>query len=209
MRQICWLIVLVACLGYGTAKVEGQSNLRVASTPELQLTTEVMAAKFCESDYLRLQLRLRYVNSGAQQVILSRQSNTIMTYFISKTVDDAAREKYEQKYSPMQAPVGVAESVEAEAPDERTFVILKPAGSYEVTTQAHLPFIFNGKDEDSDLLRPGRHVLQIRVQTWPGTKDVIRNLRDRWRAHGYFWSRSIVSRPMVFNIAKSPQIYRC
>lgn len=209
MNRTYLMGLLVACLGCASLTVEAQSNSTANSTPELQLTTEVVDAKFCEGAYLRLQLRLRYFNSGNQPIILSRQSSTIMTYFISKSIDDAERQKYEQKYSPMQAPIGVPEVVDSEAPDEQAFVILKPAASYEVTTQAHLPFIYDAKTEDADLLRPGHHILEIRVQTWPGQRDLTTKLRERWRAHGYLWTQSIISRPMEFNIAKHPQIVGC
>lgn len=209
MRQTCLLKLLVACLGFAILTVQGQSTVGANLTPELRLTTEVVDARFCEGDYLRLQLRLRYFNSGNQPVILYRNSNTIMTYFISKTIHDAEKEKYEQKFSPMQAPVGVREVVDTEAPNEQAFVILNPAASYEVTAQADFPFISAGKNEDSDLLRPGRHVLEIRVKTWPGQQDATTKLRERWRAHGYLWSRSIISRPMMFSIVKRPQIVRC
>jgi len=209
MRQIYLLSLLLACLGWTIVNGQAQSASRPNSTPGLELTTEVVDAKFCESDYLRLQLRLRYFNSGNQPVILSRQSNTIMTYFISQTTSHANREKYEQKYSPMQAAVGIPIPVDTQEPNEQIFVILKPAASYEVTTQAHLPFILDGKDEDSDLLRPGRHVLQIRVRTWSASQEVSIKLRERWRTHGYLWTRSIISRPMTFTIAKHPQVVRC
>ncbi len=95
-----------------------------------------------------------------------------MTYFISKTISDADAEKHQQKYSPLQSPVGPSESVDGEAPDGEMVVILKRGASYEVTTNADLPFIFDGKNKDSTLLRPGRHVLQIRVQTWSAPQKV-------------------------------------
>ena len=209
MRQTFFLSLVVAYLACAALRVEAQSNLRANATPELQLTTEVLSARFCESDYLRLQLRLRYFNSSNQPIILSRQSNTIMTYFISRTVNNAKKEKYEQNYSPMQSPIGEPEQFDNDSPNDQAFVILEPAGAYEITAVAHLPFIYDGKDEDPDLVRPGRHVLEIRVQTWLGRQDATPKLRDRWRAHGYLWSQSIVSKPMIFSIAEHPSIGGC
>jgi hypothetical protein len=209
MRQIHLMSLLVVCLGCAILRVQGQSTLSAPSTPELQLTTELIDAEFCGSDYLRLQLRLRYFNNSNQPIILSRQSNAIMTYFISRTVKDAESQKYEQKYSPMQAPVAVPELVDTDALSEQTFVILKPASSYEVTAQADFPFIYDGKDHDPDLLRPGQHILEIRVQTWPAQRDVIAKLRERWGTHGYLWTQSIVSRPMSFNIPERRQVVKC
>lgn len=209
MRQTFFLSLLVAYLACATFCVEAQSNLRANATPELQLTSEVIGERFCESGYLRLQLRLRYFNSSNQPVILSRQSNTIMTYFISKTLNDAKKQKYEQKYSPMQSPIGEPEQFDDEPPNEQAFVVLEPAAAYEVTAVAHLPFIYDGTNDDADLLRPGRHVLEIRVQTWLGQQDAATKLRERWRAHGYLWSKSIISRPMIFSIAERPAIVGC
>ncbi|HEU4511118.1 MAG TPA: hypothetical protein VFR78_22995 [Pyrinomonadaceae bacterium] len=204
MKKTSLLCLMIAYLGCPIIFL-GQSK----PTSQLQLTTDITDAKFCSSDYLRLQLRLRYFNSGDQPVILYRESNTIMTYFISKTISDADAEKHEQKYSPMQSPVSAPEFRDGEAPDEETFVILEPSASYEVTTNAHLPFIFNGKDKDPDLLRPGRHVLQIRVQTWPAAQNVGAKLRDRWRGHGHLWTQSLISRPVEFNIPKHPSVVGC
>lgn len=206
MRK-AWLIgLLVAC---AIAETRGQSNIRTNLTPDLVLTMEVIDARFCESDYLRLRLRLRYFNSGDQSVILYRQSNTIVTYFISKNIDEAERENYEQKYSPMQSSVGPSDPVESERPNPERFVILKPAASYDTTTQADFPFIFDGKSKDASLLRPGSHVLQIRVRTWSEQQDVTISLRERWSGYGYLWTSSIVSRPMTFTIAKHPQLVGC
>src|ERR1041385_7724388 len=153
MRQIYLMGLLIACLGCPIAQTRGQSQISTNLTPQLQLTTEVIDAKFCKSDYLRLQLRLRYFNSGDQPVILYRQSTTIMTYFISKTIEQAEANKYVQKYSPMQRAVGPSDIVDSEKPDEQIFVILKPATSYNITTQGDFPFIFDGKSKDSNLLR--------------------------------------------------------
>lgn len=200
--------LLLACLGCAIVKVEGQSNKRTDSKPELQLTTEVEDAKYCESDYLRLQLRLRYYNSGNQAIILSRYSETIWAYFISKSVNDAKRENYEQSYSP--SPWRPSEpSVDTEEPDEQLFVILNPGDSYEVSAPAHFPFLYDGKDDDPSLLRPGNHVLEIRAGTWPGKQDITTKLRERWRVHGYLWTESVRSQPMTFNIAKNPQVVKC
>jgi hypothetical protein len=209
MRQTCLMGLLIACLACPIAQIRGQSKFSTNLTPQLQLTTEVIDAKFCESDYLRLQLRLRYFNSGDQPVILYRQSTTIMTYFISKTIDQAEAEKYVQKYSPMQRAVGPSDIVDSEKPNEQTFVILKPATSYSITTQGDFPFIFDGKSKDSNLLHPGRYILQIRVSTWSEQQDLTKRLRERWRTHGYLWTRSVVSRPMTFTIEKHPQVVRC
>ncbi|HEY0730756.1 MAG TPA: hypothetical protein VGD38_21905 [Pyrinomonadaceae bacterium] len=209
MRPIYLVSVLVTCLGCTILKVVGHPPEPASLRSELQLKTEVVGATFCESDYLRLQLRLRYFNSGKQAVILSRYSNTIWTYFISKTFKDAQRKKYEQEYSPTQSLIGESAPVDTEEPNAQEFVILSPGGSYEVTAQAHLPFLHDGKDDDPSLLRPGTHVLEIRAGTWPGKQDVATKLRERWRAHGYLWTESIMSQPMTFTIAESPQVVKC
>jgi len=205
MKKTSFMYLLAASLGFPVFLLGGQAKL----THQLQLTTEVIDTKFCNSDYLRLKLRLRYVNSGDQPIILYRQSNTIMTYFISKSIGDAALEKYEQKYSPLQSQVNAAELVDSKTVDEQTFVILKPSASYEVLTNADLPFIFDGTNQDSDLLRPGHHVLQIRVQTWSAPPKVATRLRERWRSYGQLWTQSLVSAPMKFSVAKSPNVVPC
>jgi hypothetical protein len=201
--------LLAACVTCAVVEARGQSDTIANLTPQLQLTTEIVDARFCEKDYLRLELRLKYLNIGDQRLIIYRQSNVIMTYFISKKISDAVIEKYEQKFSPLQSPVGPPEDLDTENPDKQTFVVLNPSASYEVTSQAHLPFIFDGKMEESSSLRPGRHILEIRVQTWPAPSEVAAKLRERWRAHGYLWTQSVISRPMTFDVAKHPTVLDC
>ena len=209
MKRIYLVSLLLTCLGCAILRVEGQSNKHANPTPELQLTTEVVGAKFCNSNYLRLQLRLRYYNSGNQTIILSRYSNTIWSYFISKNIIDAKREKYEQSYSPTMGRVDIQESVDTEEPSEEDFVILNPAHSYEVTAQGDLLYVYDGKDEDPSLLRPGNHVLEIKAGTWPGKQDKTPKLRERWSALGYLWTDWIMSQPMTFNIPKTRQVVDC
>lgn len=209
MRLPYLIGLLAACLACAVVAARGQSDSVANLTPQLQLTTEVVDARFCERDYLRLELRLRYLNIGDQPLILYRQSNVIMTYFISKTISDAVLEKYEQKFSPLQSPVGPREDFDKQSPDEQTFVVLNPNAHYEVTSQAHLPFIFDGEREDSSSLRAGRHILEIRVQTWPASREVAAKLHARWRTHGFLWTQSVISRRMTFDIAKHPTVLGC
>lgn len=201
--------LLAACLACAVLEARGQSNTVADVKPQLQLTTEVVESRFCESDYLRLQLRLSYLNTGDRPLILYRRSNTIMTYFISKSIRNAVRQKYEQKYSPMQSPVGPPEDLDTQIPDEQTFVILNPRAHYEVTAQADLPFIDDGMTDDSDALRPGRHILKVRVQTWSASRDVAAKLRERWRTQGFLWTQSVISRPMAFEVGEHPQVSGC
>jgi hypothetical protein len=88
MRLTCSLALFLICLSHSArlqASIITQGNVIGANQmADLRLTTEVLEAKFCSSDYLRLKLRLRYFNSGSEPVILYRQSNSIMTYFISR-----------------------------------------------------------------------------------------------------------------------------
>ena len=213
MKFICSLTLFLICLCHSarlqTSAITQSNVIGVNQMAGLQLTTEVLDAKFCASDYLRLKLRLRYFNGGSEPVILYRQSDSIMTYFISRDANAAEQEKYEQKYSPLQRRVGSPGSIDTDGPDERTFIILKPGNSFAVTSQADLPFIFDGKNNDEDLLRPGNHVLQIRVRTWQEPSEVADKLRERWRSQGYLWSESLVSRPMLFTVAKNPPVAQC
>jgi hypothetical protein len=209
MRQVCLIGVLITCFGWAITEARGQSSISTNQPAKLQLTTEVIDARFCEHDHLRLGLRLRYYNNGSQSLILYRQSNTIMTYFISRTFAEAHAEKYEQKYSPMQSSVGPPDLVESDRPDPERFVILKPSSSYDITTQADLLFIGDDNSKDPTLLRPGRHILQIRVRTWSEQQHMTMKLRERWSAYGHLWTPSIVSLPMMFIIAEHPQVVAC
>ena len=209
MRQRYLIGLLAVCLACAIVEARGQSDTIANSTPQLQLTTEVVAARVCESGYLRLELRLRYLNIGNEPLILYRQSTAILTYFISKTIRNAALKKYEQKYSTSGGLIGPPEDLDAETPDEQKFVILNPGAHYEVTGQAHLPFIYDGKTKDSDLLSPGRHILEVGVLTWFAPQDLAVKLRERWRTQGFLWTQSVISQPMAFDVAEHPQVVDC
>jgi hypothetical protein len=99
--------------------------------------------------------------------------------------------------------------MDTEEPNERDFVILNPADSYEVTAQADLLFLYDGKKEDPDLLRPGNHVLEIKTGPWLGKQDITAKLRERWKALGYLWTEFVTSQPMTFNIPKTRQVIDC
>jgi hypothetical protein len=214
MKSISSLALLLISLNHSpdlqTPSPTTQLNVIAQNqSANLQLTTEVLEARFCASDYLRLKLRLRYFNSGSEPVILYRASSNIMTYFISRDAKAAVQEKYEQKYSPLQRRVGPPESIDSDSPDDQTFIVLKSGSSFDVTSHADFPFVFDGQNKGEDLLRPGSHVLQIRARTWVESPELAEKLRQRWRNQGYLWSQPLVSRPMLFTVAKNPRIAPC
>ena len=213
MRLIGWLGLLLICSShnaYPTRLGHTERNvISIRQLADLELTTEVLESKFCARDYIRLKLKLRYFNLGSESVILYRRSDNIMTYFISRDANAAKREKYKQRYSPLQRILGTLESIDSDSPAEQTFVILKPGDSFEVTSQADLPFIYDGTNNDENLLRPGSYVLEIRARTWEGGPELAASLRERWQRHGYLWTKSLISRPMQFNVEKNPTVVRC
>lgn len=125
MRLIGWLGLLLICSvhnAYPTGLARTERNvISIGQLADLELTTEVLESRFCARDYLRLKLKLRYVNRGSKSVILYRHSDNIMTYFISRDANAAKREKYKQRYSPLQRILGSLESIDSDSPAEANF----------------------------------------------------------------------------------------
>lgn len=174
---------------------------------QLQLTTNVISERYCSDGRLRFMLRLNFTNVGQETVVLDRRSSVVPHYTVSSNSDDAARKKYEMKGDRLIALDHVGMSF-TRTLDDSHFAILKTGESYKLDTEFSLP-LYNDPDTAELSLRPGNHVLQIRVWTWyyPQISNIAG--REHWRGKGYLWSDPITSLPMPFKVEKKHSIVDC
>ena len=161
---------------------------------KLELRTEVMSQTYCSTENLRLMVRLTFVNSGSETVILYRGGALIARQVVSRNLNSLLKGKYESDVSPMLT--GVIPPEVYTQPSEQYFAILKPGESYATTKETHL-FVNDGPKSDFKL-RPGRHFLRLRVATWFADPAHARELSQRW--NGTLWYWDVVSQPMEFTI---------
>jgi hypothetical protein len=182
---------------------------RTQQTNQLQLTTSIVDQKYCAADYLRLTLKLHYTNLSSRPIILYKYSMVIDRQMISRDVQAAAAKHYEEDVSPMVHPIGMQAPLDGPMPSPSVFVILMPGETYDVETQAHLPFLYDGTNDIDESLTAGDHILQVRVRTWYESRQQAATLRRRWIEHGHLWSEGVVSSPMPFRIERNRLLVTC
>jgi hypothetical protein len=177
---------------------------------QLQLTTSVVRGCYASertTTTLRWTLRLTYTNVGRQPILLDKKSSLIPRSLVSRSLKDAAAEKYESDTTSTFLDVRKAGVRTEAAPEEDAFVTLKPGESYslEANYGVHL---YDGTKESQDFLRPGNHFLQVRVATWYYLHSP-EEYRARWRDKGYLWSQTVTSLPMPFSVNKQNNTLPC
>jgi hypothetical protein len=169
----------------------------VVSGSTLELKTSVVGQTYCSSDNLRLSLRLAFLNTGSETLILYRRGSAIARYMVSKDLNASRKRRYEYDVSPMLTP-RMPPEVDGATPNEDLFVRLKAGEAFTMDKDAY--FRMNDGSSPSKSLKPGPHVLQLRVATLylnPAIADV---LAVRWRNLGVLWSNDVISIPMEFLI---------
>jgi hypothetical protein len=179
---------------------QGQSN------HDLQLTTIILKAEYCERDHLRFRLRYRYTNTGSETLILYRYTLAVTRELISRSLDDAQNHRYVSTLEPMVNPV-LPKPASTAKPDD-TLVILRPQEVYEIDGDYHIDLpIYDSSSHH--LLPAGTYFLQLRLPTWWfGEQE---EHRQRWMKYGYLWTKDVVSAPMLVRIESKQkrQVVKC
>jgi hypothetical protein len=205
LLQVILLHVCCAAAVYSQAvPLHGKPAGGVTARPELRLTTNIVGQKYCSSTLLRLSLRLTFTNAGEEPIILYKDSSLISRYMVSKNFETAAAKKYELSVAPMYGLLKLGLHPEPPA-DDSLFITLKAGETYEVGNVLSIPLVEGGEGS----LRPGNHVLQIKVWTWYHPPASASKVRELWRDKGYLWSDAAISLPMLFTVAKDRAVADC
>jgi hypothetical protein len=173
----------------------------------LQLTTSIIEKKYCNSNQLRLTLRLNYANLGTQPLILYKYSTVVFQSLVSVNVEDAIAKRYKQEMHFLVNFIGDLQQPDKTRPGS-DFVVLESKRVYIAKTHVII-FIDTSKAVDSHNLPVGEYVLQIKTHTWYETEKTAKRLNKQWKSIGSLWTDDITSMPMPFNIERQYQTTDC
>ena len=94
---------------------------------------------------------------------------------------------------------------ERSEPDDE-FVVLGAGRSYRANTEISIPI---ARDESTKFLKPGGHVLQIVVETWPEEESQFDRLRKKWMKTGLLCGSNVRSEPESFEVQEHPKLEQC
>jgi hypothetical protein len=155
------------------------------SKEQLGLSTDIVDQKYCGDGNLQIFLQLHFTNTGDQPLILYKYPHLMVN------------------------PFGMPGPLDGVIPDNSVYIILKAGETFDVKTDLHL-LIQNGRTEDrDDFLAAGHHVLQIKVRTWYGSRELATKMRQQWSQYGFLWTEPKTSSPMPFIIDGDSPIMKC
>jgi hypothetical protein len=209
VRFLLAVIFLFWLSGSGAAQAsheavgKGAADGHVPARAALELTISIVEQKYCSDGGMMLDLRLGYKNIGESSLILFKYSLPAFQHRVSRSIEAAARKDYEQVLSPMMGSVRGDIQFGNEPPAEY-FVVIKPGEVYTPVNVINEPIFIRAEDGDDgeDYLRPGQHVLQVNVSTWPFHGVSGADLTTRWQRFGTLWTEPMLSLPMAFRVAK-------
>lgn len=196
------LMLCISCVAVANAQsVSGKKGVEMTIgvdplNAQLQLTKDLIELRYGSDDSLQFVMRLSFSNHSEWPVILDNRIKPVSAYMVSRSLENAARRKYEFVVHRQ-----IAHDAGELLPDEINFVGLKPGGSYS----REQVFRLHGRGS----MPVGRHILQLVVLTWPYSKASNIEWRERWQSKGYLWTDPIMSAAMPFIVKKKPKPVEC
>jgi len=197
-----WMLALsIACLVSCSAAVTAQ---------QLKLKTTVVSQYYCpgddDLDGLTLGLKYTYTNAGNETFILAKDSSEFSQMIVSKNENGSVGAR---EMNPVFTWIPSGESKAKPNDLNRYFVILKPNQSYSHRSVARVFVFREGRSGIAGAVRDGRHFLQLRVATWPGSGELYQELKAAWKEHGTLWGDSVLSEPMPFTVVPKRRLIKC
>jgi hypothetical protein len=200
-RQFCVFVFLGALLVHSAWAQSGNSGkpLRVTLTAVSQ--QNCAGQNTSEASVVHLKLRLEITNLSDRKLIVTRAIGASWYGIIfAKDEQAVAAGAYETQLnidwalskSELQTPPIKAPPVE--------FTILSPGNSFQVKSDVYIPV--NG------LLRPGDHVLQLDLGTWPHVIPA-EQFRESWKKYGELVYDPVKSEPLPFHLPPEADFTKC
>jgi ankyrin repeat protein len=209
------LSIVFATFVFGTASLvastTGKSYLSGDKSP-LRLTLAVLDQKYCaayeDMDMLHAQVRLTFTNLSSHPLILYRGSSLVAHTQVSKSAEEAASGKHELDAEATWIMSGPSTPRKYGKTPDDAFTILPSGGTF--ATNAIVGFAVARTDEaPPHMIRPGMHVLQVVVRTWPESAERAKELAARWAASGRLWYTTIRSEPVVLQVGSERSVEEC
>ncbi len=180
-----------------------------AQTDRLTLTTKIRDEKYCGTDYtdlalLRLSLHLTFANDSSRSLILYKGSDLIHYVLVAADTERILNKQYESNIHVGWVTTSVTLREGAQPGDE--FVILRPGELFQADSSVNLPIAL---EPGTQSLKPGQHVMQVVVETWPTNDKQLNRLRKKWGGVGYLWDANVRSEPMAVVVETKPRLVEC
>jgi hypothetical protein len=200
------LLVTVVLLSMGVLALPSQfEQNKLIIKPELELTTSVDKAEYCDSRDLKLHLKLKYKNVGSEAVILSRFAATINRYRVARTVKALEAGVFELDphffFDRINDGSG-SHLLKMKDLESEGFVVLRPGDEFTPEVLKTSVNLSLDCDDGDPCLRPGKHILQTRFEVLTANDAVFAELQEKWRAQGEFYRGFILSQPMEFEVLR-------
>lgn len=203
---LIWCWVSAAAQGGARASSGGEAPVKTG----LELSASILKQQYCSADYMHLLLQLSYKNTGETDLVLFKYNLGASEWRLSRSAEDADAGRYEKVIAPGGVMVSGKPLELGDEPRPDFFIILKPGETYTPPNTEPIPIFLHeegepdcepseGSDCESGLW-PGRHVLQLKVGTWPLLGDPEPSLLSRWKKFGEVWSKPLVTRPISFEV---------
>jgi hypothetical protein len=211
LSTLSWLcfICAIAVHAQTNSRREGGEGASGHLNPRarLQLTTNIVESRYCSDSQIHFVLRQNFTNAGQEPILLDKKSSMVTRYMVSRSFKDAAAKRYKIKVSPFINLLRAGVRLDA-APDEASFIQLKPGESYSLEKGFSLG-VYDATSVTEDFLRPGNYVLQIVVWTWYYQNEPVLKWREQWRQRGFLWTDPVESLPMPFTVEKVRTVVQC
>lgn len=214
MRVLSVLAVFITCLFSSSFHPAGSRGTCFVSPEqsEITLTLTVLATKYCvateDTDILHAETLLRFTNVSGRRIILFRGSNLVVRTLVSKSLEEAAAGKPElDAMGTYVTSESSAKGIYGKKPGD-AFITLSPGGTFETSTS--VSFEVSRTDEAPRFaIRPGSHLLQVVVSTWPQSGESPANVAARWADSGFLRYTPIKSEPAVFRVDNDRSVVDC
>jgi hypothetical protein len=164
---------------------------------DLKLETKLIRQGYCVSPgpthNLRLELEIKYTNTGEKLLILYKGSIFISHVRVAHSQDDLDQKKYESNHSITWVTSGSGNVPDMGSIPNEHFTVLKPGKSFKAYGETRIL-------TDSPLAE-GNHLLQVIIPTWNGTEDYAKRLKSKWQSIGHLWLGNAISVPMSFTFS--------
>jgi hypothetical protein len=217
MHRINAAVLGLACLAlFALSPSAGVVSAQIADPDAgatLQLTTTLIRQSYCQSDddldSVRLEMWFKFTNTSNTPLILQKGNNLVVHQTVSRNKVDAAAKLFETGASiTWLSSEGDGHCYQGGKPTS-CFVILPPGKSYRLRGAANVFAVRDETKQISGAVGSGEHVIEVMVPIWPESTELGNEVRDRWRASGLLWFKSVTSDPMPFTIAAQRKVAAC
>jgi len=175
--------------------------------PPLELSVDIVSQNYCamtsDSAALEMKLKLRYRNSGSQNIILYKGHDLFYQTRIRNAPGNTTG-PYEVWVVNSRYFDEEIEPIDQTSPS-RVFLSLSPGAIYQREIMIGVGVVNDKVERGDSSINAGDHTLQITVSTWFKSRSLAQKLRQEWQRKGLLWAEPLISAPIPF-VAQRPRL---